>query len=298
MANANRKYALGPSLLKDAANCYTTSEIYTVTGLTESGQTEASMKTAAITAVGVTIGAVHPVLAESYCQTIEVQLDSHVSATVTVRYGPAVEPIIDGDWQYEAWSEQTRFTTFIDVYGDEIVNKFLPPGTAGTEADYFSRNPREKRMVSVIGWKNIIHGVARKHISKAASLLGAVKMMQWPAYYTNHVNEAMTIPAVPAGVWLCRGIRIGSRNGGQSYLVTAEFLMDEVGWEEINIFTRRDGTRPSEIVIPAGMIEAWPAEADRVTADPYGAIRPQTLLDPLSFENVPLYVNLGQFYAP
>ena len=299
MATVKRTYYPGVCMSLDSANVYSFTERLTITGITPGG-TEAETRIAAITASGVTIGAYHGTVSTSFCMGIDVTMLSDTSAIVDLHYGRPSDPVIDTGWVYESWSEQVRFTTYVDKDLAPIINKFYPPTAKLAEIPFFAdgNNAREyKRMVSVSGYKNIVHAIGRRHISSTASaVMGINPPWRWPAFYTNWVNESFTVPPTPAGVWLCRGVRVISRNMEKSHLVTVEFMRDDAGWEELSIFTRRDGTRPNEITLDAGMKTPWPT-VRASAAVPYGAVRPATLKGKCNFDAAPLSFSLGRFEA-
>jgi hypothetical protein len=302
MATVKRTYYPGVGLSLDSANVYSFTERLTITGITPGG-TEAATRIAAITASGATIGTYHGTVSETYCIGIDVTMLSDTSAIVDLHYGRPGDPVLDGGWTYETWSEEVRFTTYVDINNAPIINKFYPPTAKLAEVAFFAdgNNAREyKRMVSVQGYKTIVHAVGRRHISAAASAAmitaGKNPPWRWPHAYSQYVNSALTVPATPAGVWLCRGVRTITRNMEKSHLVTAEFCMNPQGWEELSIFTRRDGTRPHDITLDPGMITPWPTVRTSAAA-PYGARRPQTVKGQIHFHDYPLSFDLGRFYA-
>jgi hypothetical protein len=295
MATVKRTYLPGVGMSLDSANVYSFTERLTITGITPGG-TEADTRIAAITASGATIGGYHGTTTGTYCIGIDVTSLSDTSAIVDVHYGRPGDPVLDAGWVYESWSEQVRFTTYFDKNLAPIINKFYPPGETLDETAYFLRSPRMKRNTSVNGYRNIIHAVGRRHISAAASAaMGNNPPWRWPAIYTNYVNQALSSPTTPAGVWLCRGIRVLSRNTEKSHLVTAEFMRDEMGWEELALFSMPDGTRPGVITVDAGMKTPWPTVRASAAA-PYGAVRPATVKG-LSYFGSPLSFSLERFEA-
>ena len=299
MANPHPTYLPGVGMSLDSANVYSFTERLTITGITP-GATEAETRIAAITASGAIIGAYHGTVTLAYCIGIDVISLSDTTAIVDVHYGRPSDPVIDRGWVYESWSEQVRFTTYVDKDLAPIINKFYPPTAKIADPAFFAdgNNAREyKRMVSVSGYKNIVHAIGRRHISATASaVMGINPPWRWPAFYTNWVNESFTVPPTSAGVWLCRGVRVISRNMEKSHLVTVEFMRDDAGWEELSIFTRRDGTRPNEITLDAGMKTPWPT-VRASAAVPYGAVRPATLKGKRNFDAAPLSFSLGRFEA-
>ena len=313
-------FPAGPTLVWRDDNTFEDTEQILVTGLVADG--EAARKHEAILKANRTPGTLHPVatLAAALVRVrmVTVQLLSDDRALVTVSWGISDTPILDGAWVYECFSEQIRESRGYDCKDDGSVNNAIRIQYANetilagvADLDFFlgPGGRYYRRGATVSGYNNIVHVVGRRHISRegVAGGAGMVPMEPhptiWPAKYVNHVNKAKVVFGDPdgpgsliEGEWLCRSVRISTRNQYKSFLIEAEFVWRVDGWEEFLWFHDKQGLIPSDIVIPAGMKLPWPTERlhnDIPDDRPYGVIRPQTLKGPLNFNAAPFSFQLG-----
>ena len=278
---------------------------------------EIARKQEAIVAAGVDFTKVHPDanMAEAGLRvlSIGVALLADDKALVIVRWGVNDSPILDGDWLFETFSEQIRETRGYAINDDGSVGapikiKYVSTALLGgeSEATFFGVYGNAKRFnpsMTVLGYKNIVHIVGRRQISFDEAAKMHPNPWTWSGYYVNHVNTAVAATSggaagagnVIQGEFVCKSVRVYSRNRNRSLFVEAEFLHRIEGFEEFGFFIDSfDGTRPGDIVIPANMKLPWPTLRE-VAALPYGVIRPQTLLAPINFGASPFMFNLGGF---
>ena len=313
MAKTKKSYFPGSdSLTWKTDLTYKTTETFYVDSV--AGADETKRKLDAYATVGVTVGKTHPDLTLAAkgcrCVSISVALITTTQASVTLTYDTPDEPLVDGSWIFETNSEPVRITTAHDINGKLIVIKYIPPHISeASEVSFLSKtgNKREfERGMTTNGYDNIIHLRCRAQYSFKE---GAKKrVLTWPYKYVNWVNDEITLPAgsglqkTPAGVWMCKSMNIATRNNSATYLVDGEFVYNKKGWEEMVVFTYKDGTIPGNSWQPAGMrldsttgeILAWPT-VRTATHFPYGMIRPQTVEGLKDFGADPLGINLSGF---
>jgi len=277
-------------------------ELIRVKGIT--GDTEVARKMKALTLTGRdTKQAIYgdATLAKQDLRILsqDVTLLADDQAIVAIRWGINDSPVLDDVWLFETYGEQLRVTTGIDALKNPIKNKYVNAALRGTlsEAAFLAIQGNKRvydRGATVNRFKNIVHVLGRRQISKEKAALMHPHPLTWPAKYANAVSKP-TGTALE-GQWMCKGVRVYSRNRGWSLFVEAEFCWNEDGWEEFLFFVDQLGLIPGDIVIPAGMKIPWPLAADRVcTTAPYGVARPQTLKDPLDFGAYPFMVDLKDF---
>lgn len=288
--------------------------------LTYTGADETAAKLNALLIVGVTAGETAHVHADLKAAgvialSVEVELLTDFRAEVIIHWGVPVDPILDkpplaGGWVVETSSESVREMRALDVNLNQITQKYLPPGQP--DPGFYGEDDAELRFkpgTPVGAFDTIVHLYARRHISHTAAAnfpqwappYGA-PLQSWPVAYTNWANKQIVrkgIANVPAGVWLCRGVRLTTRNNGWSWLVGAEFIYREWGWEDYSFFTYT-GTGlnqiPSNLDIPAGMKTPWPT-VRASTGGVFGAIRPQMLKGLKNFALPPFELMLDG-YSP
>lgn len=307
MATVKRYFPGGSTVAMSADGSVQNVERYLVTDL-DAGTSELERKLAAIAATGKGIGdepdgvPVTPVYFV-YLQRAEAELLSDSSAVVTLVYGPNVDPPIDGGWIAEASGAALIELRGVDAVGTITTVKYLPDGKA--EPGFWNdvaASWKFNRSVPVPSFVTIVNLALRRHVSYSKMVeFGATNfpLRKWPTLLQNYANAEIASggKTVPAGVWRCAGVDIATRNGGQSYLVTAGFAYRSDGWEQYLLFTHPDtGAAPADIDIPAGMKSPWPTVRASSSA-PYGASRPQTLRGTMSFLQSPLDIDLA-VYSP
>lgn len=250
--------------------------------------------------------------------TAKTTTDHHV--TVTLSWGINDTPVLNGPWLYESSSDSVREVRGLDVnntpIGIEYVNATMlkrpAPEASLTKTEFLAiagNKRRFQRGLTVPGFVNRVHVLARRQVSDDAAVGMSVHPTRWPAKYVDYVNYEIPLGGggtvlVPEGVFRCSSVRVYSRNRGLSFLIDAEFILDKLGHEALVLFTDTDGLKPSDVTVSANMKLPWPpASADRYsTADadgdpPGGASRPQMLKGRATFINPPFSVNLEPFYA-
>jgi len=269
------------------------------------GATETEAKLNAMTKAGVAPGMPHAnaelLAAGVEALAVEVELLADSKAVVTVRWGVPVDPPLDGRWIVESHGESVRELRGLDVNGDFVENKYLPPNS-GAEAAFWAIPDNVWQFwpgVQTGAFDNIVHLYLRRHISySAAAEFPFPPLISWPVYYVNWVNDTivrMGLDDVPAGVWLCRAIRLTTRNNGWSWLVGAEFIYREWGWEDFNLFVHPTHRQvPNDLTIPDAMKTPWPTDRGP-TGPTYGAVRPQMLKGTRDFSRPPFGLMLDGY---
>jgi len=286
---------------------YSLNELRYVSGL--SGTTELAQRISALELAEVTPGA--SVLVSSATAgtarlkiiTAAVKLMAKGQAVVNLQWGINDSPILDdSSWMVESYSETVRDYVGVD-YQNTAIKLAYRPGWMSDAQWALSETARQyDRGLTVPGFHNRTHYIARKQISATAANLMTVHPQEWPSKYVHWVNAVAggsgALPTVDAGIYLCAGIRTYSRNRELSFFVEAEFVSDVLGHEPIAVF-QLNGLIPGDITVPAGMKYAWPTTRTMTPSltETAGAARPQLLKGTRDFSADPLGFDVRLYYA-
>lgn len=327
MATAKRLLPEGGQLQYLTDGTFRLSEPYSVTGL--AGATEDAQLVEALTAVTTQIAGTTALL--SYTRSItyggrtikirpltaSAKLLMTGKAAVTVEWGQDDSPVLDGPWIVETYSDSVREMRGLDVNGSQITVRYVPETmmsggspTADWSSDWNQR--RYNRGISVPGFVNRPHIIARRQISAYAAADMNPHPYSWPSYYVDYVNDTITspsnlyqYPSVAKGVFRCSSVRVYTRSKarlteslanteGGSFFVEAEFIRDPLGHDPIALFYDTfTGSVPTDIDLD-GMTSAWPTYRASQTA-PYGASRPQMVKGATNFKLNPFNLDLRPF---